>query len=111
MRAATTAAPAMRDLYFFILTALFCLLSVCCEASAFPATANGLPFGGNPYSKIWGDGEWQSASAGKNAVSVRKTISGPPLNLSKARPTLVSLAARQDPSRLEPPTGQWIGRF
>jgi hypothetical protein len=46
------------------------VLFVCFAASAFLAAADGLPFGGDRYCKICADGQCQSASAGKKAVSV-----------------------------------------
>src|ERR1017187_8715243 len=80
----------MRDLYFIIIISFFRLLSVCCEASVFLAAAHGLPFGGDRYCKICADGQWQSASAGKKAVSVRAMTPGFPLNPLKAQPGSVS---------------------
>jgi hypothetical protein len=87
----------MRDLYLFIIALFFYVLFVCFEASALLATTNGLPFGGNRYSKIPVNWEGQSASAGKKAVSVRAMTPGFPLNLSKARPGSVSPRGQTGP--------------
>src|ERR1022692_2241037 len=93
-----------------IIALLFCDSFVRFTASRLLPLANANLFGGDGFSRIRGNGGGRPASAGKNAVSVRGTISGPPVNRSEARPGLVSHAARQGPSPLEPTirTGYWL---
>src|ERR1017187_8631488 len=55
-------------------------------ASRLLPLANANLFGGDGFSRIRGNGWWRPASAGKNAVSVRGTLSGPSVNRSEARP-------------------------
>ena len=78
-----------------IIALLFCDSFVRFTASRLLPLANANLFGGDGFSRIRGNGWWRPASAGKNAVSVRGTISGPPVNRSEARPGPVSHAPRQ----------------